>query len=82
MPVIFKCYPSTIPQHSCPEAKSSNPTAGLNLLCARNPFRGNSNYWQISQEGVGRIKNKLLFQIFEELKYYVVSLAQKLRLES
>jgi hypothetical protein len=66
MAVIFKCHPSTIPQHACPEAKIINPTAGLILLWARNPFRGNSNYWQISKEEAGRIKNKLLFQIFEQ----------------
>jgi hypothetical protein len=68
MRVIFKCHPSTISQHACPEAKSSNPTAGLTLFWARNPFRGNSNHWQISQEEARRIENKLLFQIFEELK--------------
>ena len=41
--------------HACPEAKGSNPTAGLILPWFRNPFRGNSNYWQVSQEEVGRI---------------------------
>ena len=30
---------------SGPEAKGSNPTTGLTLLWARNPFRGNFNHW-------------------------------------
>jgi hypothetical protein len=30
-------------------AKGSNPTAGLTLLWARNPFRGNFNHWQVSR---------------------------------
>jgi len=48
MPVISKCFPSSIPKHAHPEAKSSNPTAGLTLLWVRNPFRGNSDYWQVA----------------------------------
>ena len=31
------------PKHAGPEAKGSNPTTGLTLLWARNPFRGNFN---------------------------------------
>ena len=34
---------NAIPKHACPEAKGSNPTTGLLLLWARNPFGGNSN---------------------------------------
>jgi hypothetical protein len=30
------------------EAKGSNPTTGLSLLSARNPFRGNFKHWQVS----------------------------------
>jgi hypothetical protein len=30
----------------------SNPTTGLTLLWARNPFRGHFNRWQLSQEYV------------------------------
>jgi len=41
--------------HVCPEAKGSNPTARIILLCVHNPFRGNSNYWKVSQEEAGRI---------------------------
>ena len=37
------------------EAKGSNPITGLTLLWACNPFRGNFNYWQVSQEEAGRI---------------------------
>ena len=32
------------PKHAGPEAKGSNPTAGLTLLWVRNPFRGNFNH--------------------------------------
>jgi len=32
---------NVIPKHAGPEAKGSNPTAGLVLLWARNPFREN-----------------------------------------
>ena len=30
---------NAIPKHAGPEAKGSNPTTGLTLLWARNPFR-------------------------------------------
>jgi hypothetical protein len=33
----------------------SNLTAGLHLLWARKPFRGDSKYWQVSQEEGGRV---------------------------
>ena len=36
--------------HAGPEAKGSNPTTGLTLLWARNPFRGNFNHWQVSRK--------------------------------
>jgi hypothetical protein len=60
---LLGCYAASIgrllrlldPKHACPEAKDSNPTTGLNLICDRNPFRGNSNYWQVSLEEAGRI---------------------------
>jgi len=32
------------PKHASPDAKCSNPTTGLTLLWARNPFRGNFNH--------------------------------------
>jgi len=38
------------PKHAGPEAKCSNPTAGLNLLRARNQSRGNINHWQVSRK--------------------------------
>jgi len=41
---------NAIPKHACPKANGSNSTAGLTLLWASNSFRGNSNYWQISEE--------------------------------
>ena len=40
---------NAIPKHAGPEAEGSNPTAGLTLLWARNPFRGNFNHWQVSR---------------------------------
>jgi hypothetical protein len=46
---------NAIPKQACPEAEGSNPTVGLTLLWARNPFRGNSNYWQATQEEAGLI---------------------------
>ena len=41
--------------HAGPEAKGSNPTTGLTLLWARNPFRGNFNHWQVSWKEAGQI---------------------------
>ena len=46
---------NTIPKHAGPEAKGSNPTTGLTLLCARNPFRGNFNHWQVSRKEAGQV---------------------------
>lgn len=37
-------------KHACPKAKGSNPTTGLTLLWAHNPFRGNINSWQVLQQ--------------------------------
>ena len=45
---------NTIPKHAGPEAKCSNPTTGLTLLWARNPFRGNFNHWQVSRKEAGQ----------------------------
>jgi len=42
---------NAIHKHAGPETKGSNPTTGLNLLWARNPFMGNFNHWQVSQKG-------------------------------
>ena len=46
---------NAIPKQVDPQAKGSNPTAGLNLLLASNPFRGNFNHWQVSQKEAGQI---------------------------
>jgi len=46
---------NAIPKHACPEANGSSPIAVFNLLWALNPFRGNSNSWQDSQEEAGWI---------------------------
>jgi len=43
------------PVYAGREAKGSNPTAGLTLLWARNPFRGNFNHWQVSRKEAGQI---------------------------
>ena len=45
---------NAIPKHAGPEAKSSSPTTGLTLVWARNPFRGNFNYWQVSRKEAGQ----------------------------
>ena len=42
------------PKHAGPEAEGSNPTTGLTLLWARNPFGGNFNHWQVSWEEAGQ----------------------------
>ena len=44
---------NAIPKHAGPEAKGSNPTTGLTLLWARNPFRGNFNPCQVSPKEAG-----------------------------
>ena len=51
------------------EAKGSSPTAGLTLLWARNSFRRNFNYWQVSRKEAGQIffKRYLLLQLFKML---------------
>ena len=46
---------NAIPKHASPEAKGSNPTTGLTLLWARNPFRGNFNHWQVSRKEARQI---------------------------
>jgi hypothetical protein len=33
----------------------TNPTTGLTLLWARNPFGGNFNHWQVSRKEAGQI---------------------------
>jgi hypothetical protein len=58
------------PKHACPEAEGSIPTTGLNLLWALNPFRGNSNYWQVSQEETGRIISNRRLQFINSFFYY------------
>jgi hypothetical protein len=49
--LIYKGY---LYKHAGPEAEGSNPTAGLTLLWARNPFRRNFNHWQVSQKEAGQ----------------------------
>ena len=44
---------NAIPKHTGPEAKGSNPTAGLTLLWAHDPFRGNFNHWQVLRKEAG-----------------------------
>jgi hypothetical protein len=46
---------NTISKQAGPDAKDNNPTTGLTLLWAPNPFRGNFNQWQVSREEVGKI---------------------------
>ena len=46
---------NAIPKHASPEAKGSNPTAGLTLFWAGNQFRGNFNHCQVSRKDAGQI---------------------------
>jgi hypothetical protein len=46
---------NAIPKHAGLEAEGSNPTTGLTMLWARNPFGGNFNHWQVSQKEAGQI---------------------------
>jgi hypothetical protein len=56
---LYNCFiwngENAIPKHVGPEAKGSNPTTGITLLWARNPFRGNLNRWQVSRKEAGQI---------------------------
>jgi len=60
---------NAIPKHASPEAKGSNPTIGLTLLWARNPFRGNFNYCQVSWKEAGQIFFKRRYRY----KLYITS---------
>jgi len=53
--ILFTHGGNAIPKHAGPEAEGSNPTNGLTLLWARNPFGGNFNHWQVSWEEAGQI---------------------------
>ena len=55
---------NVIPKHAGPEAKGNNPTAGLTLLWARNPFRGNFNHWEVSRKEAGQIFSIYILNIF------------------
>jgi len=46
---------NAIPKHAGPEAEGSNPTTGLTLLWAYNPFGGNFNHWQVSRKEARQI---------------------------
>jgi hypothetical protein len=46
---------NAIPKHAGPEAKGSNPTTGIALLWARNPFKENFNHWHVSWKEAGQI---------------------------
>jgi hypothetical protein len=56
-------YIYSIPNHACREATGSNSSTRLTLLWACNPFRGNFNHWQVSQEEIGEIFFKRQRQI-------------------
>jgi len=70
---------NAIPKHAGTEAEGSNPTTGLTLLWARNPFGGNFNHWQVSRKEAGQTTqgNETLFpnwqkeswQTFEETSW-------------
>ena len=58
-PQRYNCFTrnggNAIPKHAGTEAKGSNPTTGLTLLWARNPFRGKFNHWQVVRKEAGQI---------------------------
>ena len=51
---------NAIHKHAGPEAKGSNPTAGLTLLWAHNTFWGNFNHWQVSLKEAGQQQQLLI----------------------
>jgi hypothetical protein len=51
--LVLFLIPLQIVYYAGPEAEGGNPTAGLTLLWARNPFRGNFNHWQVSRKQAG-----------------------------
>jgi hypothetical protein len=57
-----------IPKHACPEVKGSNPTTGLTLLWTCIQFRGNSNYWEVSQDEARRIIPSLSLRIIKSCR--------------
>ena len=76
---------NAIPKQAGPEAKGSNPTTGLTLFRAHNPFRGNFNHWQVPQKDTGQIlfkwrhgyeKKKQYRQGTYTCHYIVVAFAQ------
>jgi len=62
---------NAIPKHAGPEAKGSNPTGGLALLWARNPFRANFNHWQVSRKEVGQKELVTTFKPFLTMFNYI-----------
>jgi hypothetical protein len=46
---------NVIPKHAGPQAKGSNPSTGLTLLCVHNLFRGNFNHWKVSRKETRQI---------------------------
>ena len=51
---FIRNWGNAIPEQAGPQAKGSNPTTGLTLLWAHNPFRGNFNHRQVSREEAGQ----------------------------
>jgi hypothetical protein len=45
---------NAILKHAVSEAGGRNPTTGLTLLWALNPFRGNFKRWKVSQKEAGQ----------------------------
>ena len=68
---------NAIPKHAGPEAKGSNPTVGLTLLWACNPFRGNFNHWQISRKEAGQI----FFFYSDQMKSNYISMTCTIKLK-
>jgi hypothetical protein len=59
--IICSKFELFLTKHAGSEAKGSNPTTGLTLLWARNPFMGNFNHWQVSQIEASTVQATQLF---------------------
>jgi len=57
---------NAIPKHAGPEAKGSNPTTGLTLLWARNPFMGNFNNWQVSRNTTVQLAEGIMIDLLKD----------------
>jgi len=60
-----------VPKYNCPEAKCSIPTTGLALFWTYNPFRGNSNYWQVSSDIIKYVNFYIRQKKFKHIEFSI-----------